>query len=247
MPIKQPHLAAIVLALTAVSPSLLAQSGVMYSSEGPSLIIPNEPFQAERVTRTVQHIDDGSILQIEEHELISRDAEGRLLVDSFRTSDPAKHFYILADPQKYQEISWSTLSNIGRSNRIVDSIHLQVVALLQDRNDRVNAGNKKNTVTQDLGTKMLDGVQTSGTLAVTTIPAETIGNVVSLKLTHEVWTSTDLQLVRAETDSSPISGTRTVTTTLLSRTPPPPSQFEVPPNITFKRFDIPDHLPPPPL
>jgi len=63
--------------LVMFSTCTFAQVSLRFSSTGISLTTPGAPFQAERVTRTVKRLSDGSSLTHEVHETLSRDAEGR--------------------------------------------------------------------------------------------------------------------------------------------------------------------------
>lgn len=220
------------------SAPLLAQSTVNYAMDGPSLATAGAPFQAERVTTTTQRIDDGSVLRREEHELISRDGEGRVLVESFQTSAPENHFFVLADPTTHHESSWNTMRDNGTTQFLGDKTHLQVAALERDRSDRMPQKADTNTTFTELGSKTVAGVECMGKKTVNVIPAKTIGNDHDLQRSEEVWTSKDLQLVVAETDTSAISGTRTVTTAWLKREAPPSDRFVVPSRVTLKNFTL---------
>lgn len=207
------------------------QMSTNYSSTGPSLLAPDAPFQAERVTRTLRHLDDGSIIQKELDELISRDKSGRLFVDSFDPAHPETHNYILADPTTRQELSWSTRSNTAMANALAPTTHLQVSALPPERFKQLIPKDKSTVTVVNLDTKTILGVKATGQRTTTTVPQGVIGNSEALHFVQEVWTSDELQLVVSETDTNPISGTRTVSLSSLQHVEPPAARFTAPNNL----------------
>jgi hypothetical protein len=84
--------------------------------------------------------------------------------------------------------------------------------------------------TEDLGTKMIDGVLTTGTRRTTIIPEGMQGNDRPMKTTSESWVSKDLQLTLLTTDYSPLNGTTTTRYENFSTAEPDPSLFMVPGN-----------------
>ena len=82
--------------------------------------------------------------------------------------------------------------------------------------------------TEQLGTKMIEGVSAEGTRTTTTIPAGKIGNERDIVITHERWYSPELQMVVMTKSSDPRSGDTVYRITNISRSEPMPSLFEVP-------------------
>jgi hypothetical protein len=85
---------------------------------------------------------------------------------------------------------------------------------------------------EDLGTKMLEGVQVKGTRSVTSIPAGQIGNDRAIEVVDERWYSPELQLTVMTSHSDPRSGQTTYKLTNIQRIEQVRSLFEVPSNYT---------------
>ena len=91
---------------------------------------------------------------------------------------------------------------------------------------------------EDLGTKMIEGVQAKGTRATTTIPAGQIGNDRDIEVVDERWYSTELQLTVMTTHSDPRTGQTTYKLTNIQRLEQVRSLFEMPANYTVAAEDI---------
>lgn len=234
----------IAAALAALAPLVLAraagQTSVSFGDlKVPNVLTPGTPFQGERVTKTTVRLQDGSLLVREEHELLGRDADGRFFDESFQptaSGDAANHHFLIADPVAKREVTWTEGSMNAIGTPLQPSTRLNVAALPFDRNiERAQFPKDKTTVTtDDLGAKIIDGAVCTGTRTVTTLPAGVIGNAEPLQGSEEVWTANDLQIVVAETDSSPFSGTRTVAMVSLERTAPPTDRFNLPKGLSIK-------------
>jgi hypothetical protein len=83
-------------------------------------------------------------------------------------------------------------------------------------------------VTQDLGTKNIEGVQANGTRSTRTIPAGQIGNDKPISIVTEVWISPDLQTVVYSKRSDPRMGEQIFSLTNIVRGQPDPSLFTIP-------------------
>ncbi len=92
---------------------------------------------------------------------------------------------------------------------------------------------------EDLGTKMLEGVQVKGTRATTTIPAGQIGNDRDIEVVDERWYSPELQLTILTTHSDPRSGQTTYKLTNIQRLEQVRSLFEMPSNYTVATQNLP--------
>ncbi|MEI9973532.1 MAG: hypothetical protein WDO73_16685 [Ignavibacteriota bacterium] len=87
--------------------------------------------------------------------------------------------------------------------------------------------------TEDLGTKMIDGVLVAGIRRTTTIPEGAQGNDRPMKNTSETWVSKELRLTLLSIDYSPLNGTTTNKIENLSTAEPDPSLFMVPANYSI--------------
>lgn len=88
--------------------------------------------------------------------------------------------------------------------------------------------------TEDLGTKTMEGLETSGKRTTTIVPAGRSGNSAPITKTHEVWTSADLQLVVKQIWTDPRYGERTVELEKISRVEPDPGLFRPPDGYVLK-------------
>lgn len=93
---------------------------------------------------------------------------------------------------------------------------------------RLPAEAQGNVKTEDLGTRMIAGVQARGTRTTTTIPAGKIGNDRDLVSTWESWYSDELKTVVYSKRTDPRQGESTTTYSNLRRSEQPRSLFEPP-------------------
>jgi hypothetical protein len=100
---------------------------------------------------------------------------------------------------------------------------------------------------QQLGTKVVEGVQADGTRSTLTIPAGQIGNDNPIQIIDEVWRSPDLQVIVHSEHSDPRMGTTVYSLQNISRSDPSPSLFQVPADYTVTDSSaLQKALPPPP-
>ncbi len=85
---------------------------------------------------------------------------------------------------------------------------------------------------QQLGTKVVEGVQADGTRSTLTIPAGQIGNDNPIQIVDEMWRSPDLQVIVHSEHSDPRMGTTVYSLQNISRSDPSPSLFQVPADYT---------------
>jgi hypothetical protein len=231
-----------VLALPALTPAAAQTSESFGDPKAPNVLTPGAPFQGERVTKTTMRLQDGSLLVREEHELLGRDADGRFFDESFQPAalGNTAHHFIVADPIAKRGVNWTEGSTTASVNPLQATTRLNVAALPQDR--RIETGqfpkDKTTVTTDDLGSRVINGVVCTGTRTVTTLAAGAIGNSEPLQRSEEVWTSNDLQIVVAETDTSPMLGTRTVTMVSLECTAPPADRFNIPKGLAIKESPL---------
>jgi hypothetical protein len=107
---------------------------------------------------------------------------------------------------------------------------------LQDRPFSTQFGKSVQPKTESLGTKMIEGVQATGTRTTSTIPAGTIGNDRDLNIVRETWYSPELQLVIQSTQSDPRFGETTYTLKNIQQGSPDVTLFQVPANYTIDKI-----------
>jgi hypothetical protein len=85
---------------------------------------------------------------------------------------------------------------------------------------------------QQLGAKVVEGVQADGTRTTLTISAGQIGNDNPIQIVDEVWRSPDLQVIVHSEHSDPRMGTTVYSLQNISRSDPSPALFQVPGDYT---------------
>ncbi len=93
-----------------------------------------------------------------------------------------------------------------------------------------HVGDSANSTTEDLGTQVIEGIQTQGTRTTVTIPAGSIGNQLPIQIVSERWYSPDLEVVVMSRQSDPRVGETIYRLTNLDRSEPSPALFDVPAN-----------------
>jgi hypothetical protein len=86
---------------------------------------------------------------------------------------------------------------------------------------------------QQLGTKVVEGVQADGTRTTLTISAGQIGNDNPIQIVDEVWRSADLQVIVHSEHSDPRMGTTVYSLQNISLSDPSPALFQVPADYTL--------------
>jgi hypothetical protein len=111
-------------------------------------------------------------------------------------------------------------------------------------------GSPGNTVTEKLGTQVIEGVAAEGTRTTVTIPAGEIGNERPINIVSERWYSPELKTVVMTRHSDPRTGETVFRLTNISREEPQRSLFEVPADYSVREDSGPmmrtKRLPPPP-
>ena len=95
-----------------------------------------------------------------------------------------------------------------------------------DRNDR--------SITEKLGTQVVEGVVAEGSRTTITIPAGEIGNEKAIEIVSERWYSPELKTVVMSRHSDPRFGETTYRLTNISREEPASALFDVPTDYTLK-------------
>jgi len=87
--------------------------------------------------------------------------------------------------------------------------------------------------TEELGKRVVEGVEAEGTRTTTTIPAGEIGNTLPIYVIDESWYSRELQVPVMTRHHDPRSGDNVFRLTNINRTEPPRSLFELPADYTI--------------
>ena len=102
---------------------------------------------------------------------------------------------------------------------------------------RVYTAPRSNQTVEPLGSRRIEGIETTGRRAVTPIPVGRVGNNRPLEIVDERWVSSELMVVIHARTSDPVTGIFEYRLTNISRSEPGSDLFAVPPDYTL------DHCP----
>ncbi len=200
------------------------------------------PYAAEAVNESVQTLYDGNRIVEKNTTKIYRDSEGRerreegAPLSAVFISDPvAKASYTLhpdtktaekmalqLDPGNMLTINHAPLEArtfAGASGRTFAFFSAGVLARSPDA---------PNANDEDLGTRMIEGVEAKGSRTVTTIPAGQIGNDRAIEIVDERWYSPELQVTVLTRHTDPRMGETTYKLVNIQRIEQVRSLFEIP-------------------
>lgn len=202
----------------------------------------NAPFTATRVTRLETRLQNGSVMQHEFREMVTRNAHGQLylratpvLADALAT--PRQQF-VLADPAAGTVSEWQTGVSSGVTQKIPASRHLDIHIFSSQSALTARPPKNATVSTEDLGKQQIAGLEATGTRTTVILPANVIGNTDPLRVVHEVWISDELHIPVRELDINPLTGTRTMNTEKIDLNPGPVAMFHLPPGVNFVSHDI---------
>jgi hypothetical protein len=96
----------------------------------------------------------------------------------------------------------------------------------------IEANDKNDTTTEDLGTQQVNGVAATGKRVTHTTPANTIGNQLPIVTVDETWYSPDLKTVVQSKHDDPRFGENTFSLTNIQKGEPPADLFQLPADYT---------------
>ena len=202
------------------------------------------PYAAEAVTESIQTMYDGNRIVQRNSTKQYRDSEGRerreegAPLDVVFISDPvAKASYTLHPESK-------TAEKLGFMSGTSDvfTVHASpgTAAIMGGASGNTTfvsgimaraplAQVSETAKEEDLGAKMIEGVEAKGSRTVTTIPAGQIGNDRAIEIVDERWFSPELQLTVLTRHSDPRMGETTYKLVNIQRIEQVRSLFEIPP------------------
>lgn len=234
-----------------------ASIGVGWTAAGPGPLagaVKGSPYSAIAVTEVVQTLADGNRIRRETTSAVYRDSEGRTRNESeiegagpegaarqfITIHDPVAGVHYMLNPQQ-KTATKMTMPGVSLVRRVVPGVmqenavpaasagnaapaaivrHVEMGSFSSQRTEQVK--------TEQLGTRMFDGVQAEGTRTTITIPAGAIGNERPIEVVSESWFSPQLQAMVMTTHSDPRTGTNTYRLTSINLGEPDRSLFEVP-------------------
>jgi hypothetical protein len=221
-------------------------------------VVKNQPYKAQANTETRRTLADGSHITQSTTAMIARDSDGRT-VHAQKVSDnltittifdpiAKTHTDYTSDTKIAHVLALPTPSGSPSQVPVAMSAAVSGFAagppsgdagfFVQSRAVSSQLGGK-NTTTEPLGTKTIEGIQVTGTRTTSTIPAGVIGNEEDLTTTREEWYSPELKLVVQSTQNDPRIGQTTYTLSDIQQGPPDPALFQVPTGYKTEEIPVP--------
>ena len=225
----------LLLALTTpVSFRLAAQSGK-------KPVVP-QPYQAEFLITSVQTLANGTTITHKTRRIEARDADGRQVTISISVSPigggPSEVDGQMSDPRDGSATFWMSRTHEAWIHELPPPEQRHGCwqgpgyarnygyGPAQHRTD--SAGSGRTVVAENLGTRIVHGIEAEGVRRTTTIPKGQMGNDAPLVTTREEWWDRPLNLViQSETDD-PIRGKSSWTLLSLKLGEPDPALFKPP-------------------
>jgi hypothetical protein len=209
------------------------------------------PYQAEKVTRSVQKLGDGTVITHESKGLIARDTQGRMREDLYivqsgqmngRERDMSLQSATVGDPVAHTMLIWT-----GEKTKI--AMQMQLPSLPKGAMGSMATAHTgmlnlpivgsiaplgsahivpDDVHTEDLGQQSIEGLLVTGKRTTTTIPLGKIGNDRPIVMVHEEWRSPELNILVKTVDNDPRTGEQTMELQGLARTDPDAALFEAP-------------------
>lgn len=216
----------------------------------------NAPFTADAVTEFTQILGDGNRIERRFTASIARDSQGRTRREqevamigplaSLQGQQP--QLIVISDPATGSDYTLDERTKTAVRQFSVFQIRDKLVAA--DLNLRealklagAGAAPKKvlpaseapsKVVSEQLGTRQMEGVTAEGNRTTITFDTGTLGNVSPIDIVTERWFSKELQMELLISRRDPRSGDTVYRLTNIVRAEPPPDLFVVPPGYTIE-------------
>jgi hypothetical protein len=220
------------------------------------------PYSAQALTETTQTLADGNRIVQKSTATLYRDSEGRErreqtlpMIGPFTAQGEAPQIISISDPVAGVNYSLNPKEKIavklpalppGQPGVPISGVNFDVfvnrpaagVAIggvgpqVMIYKSGPGPGNAPNV--EQLGSKIIEGVQADGTRTTITIPAGQMGNDRPIDIVDEQWRSPELQVTVLSKHSDPRMGETVYSLTNVSRSEPSPALFQVPPDYTVK-------------
>jgi hypothetical protein len=191
----------------------------------PFSVTAGAPYSGQQVDVNVQTLADGSTISNATgfQQKAWRDSQGRVRVErsviAGRGSSRLKNVPILVS---IQDPVAGFAYILDDQTRVVHRIPLATVA------SRVQA-----SVSGNLGTQVIDGIEANGNRTTMVVPANTRGNSDPITVTRDEWVSPELNLAILVVTTNPAQGVATSKISNLTRIAPDPTLFQIPLDYTL--------------
>ena len=201
--------------------------------------IPDAPFTASLITEWVRYTPGGASITFINKRQVARDARGRLYEERWAL--------VPKDSDVRSSIQWiqiadapsHTLYNCNMVTHVCDLLLYDsapdlAAATAAPPSSGPLPNGRGSVQTESLGTRMIAGVETTGTRVSTTLSPGTMGNDKPVVETKETWRAEPLAVNLLSIRSGPLIGTQTFTVSDLTPAPPDPQLFELPAGFTVR-------------
>jgi hypothetical protein len=226
-------------------------------------VVRGAPYQAEAVNEFVQTLPDGNRIVRRTSSTVARDSEGRTRREhglaaigpvlaggndlrSIFINDPVAGVSWILEPG--EKIARKLVRPAGdaaaagvrviekHAEKADDDKDRRVVERIVIKSPGDGTFTKKlpRPESENLGSKVIEGVEATGTRSTITIPAGEMGNEKPLAIVTERWYSSELNTVVMSRHSDPRMGETTFRLTQINRGEPERALFEVPGDYTVK-------------
>jgi hypothetical protein len=186
------------------------------------------PFTLTLSTQWTRRLSDGSTITLINHQLIARDSSGRVFQERrwlVPENDP--------NADRVSNLQWSNPEKGAYYDCLATTLVCQVdtyrpVASEVPAVPGPTMNGKAFVTVRPLGTRIIEGMETQGTLETTTINAGAIGIDKPIVISKEFWFSPELKLNLMVKRDDPRSGTQIFTATNLVTGNPKPWFFAMP-------------------
>jgi len=229
----------------------LPGAGLKVTESAPLEVTPvkNAAFLAEAVTEFTQVLGDGNRIEHRYVSSIARDSRGRTrreeqiaLLGPLASAGTAPRLVTILDPDSGVTYTLDEDQQIAFRNRAATgALGAKLVELEKSLQARVVSKGvtvkpdpeavdprASKTVTESLGSRLVEGVKAEGTRTTTTIAAGVVGNVLPIDIVSERWFSPELQMPVLIRRSDPRSGETIYRLTNIIRAEPPDALFTIP-------------------
>lgn len=199
-------------------------------------IVTGAPYSADMNTVRTHTLSDGNVIQTTISGKVARDASGRTYSMETSTGGPLGQTGPVTRISIFDPVAgYSYELNPATKTGVRRSIHQGAgnpAGHGPDSNDRAERPANPNVAKADLGTQMVNGLNSQGTSITHTIPAGAMGNAKPIISTSETWYSPELQTVISAKFADPRSGQSNFALTNI-QTSADPSLFQVPSGYTI--------------
>jgi hypothetical protein len=221
-------------------------------------LVTGAPYTAEGVTDFTQTLSDGTRISRRSTSRVARDSQGRTREERtmpvigpwsaagdaprlVTITDPvAKEVYILNEKEKttvkHELPSGGVTAAIHASADVVMEKPIPVPpgAAIEKRVMMFRHASGANEKEESLGRQVFEGITAEGKRTAHTIAAGEIGNDRPIVTSVERWTSPELQVLVRSLTKDPMTGEISYRLANISRTEPPKTLFQIPPDYTVR-------------